>query len=400
MRDVAVGEPHAGTRRSADARPHAGSVGNRLHRRADQLHLDRHAPARARDAGAARVVATAYAGVRCRVQSAGDAPAAGCATHRLCHCERAGDVRAAGSAAIQGVDRLSSAGGEDAGGRARASARARASLGKKANEEADCSVQDRIQGVVLGDLSTRLTGGVVIAGRGRFALHSPAGGAQRAQRGDHRGDRRGAAGIRSGPHHRRHRAHRQRSCVCRRGGYQGDGEPEFRAGATPQPGRLHGPHRRRADAAHRCGARVCAGRRLRAGHGLRHRLRRGRRAVRSAGGADRHHTRLGWHAAAVAGDRQGPRHGHDPHRPPHIRCRSGTMGSGGCGVPQRAVVAADAGDGRQDRRAVATGGADGQGGGECGAIARAGRRGAVRARPIPGHLCAAGSERGHECVCG
>ena len=116
--------------------------------------------------------------------------------------------------------------------------------------------------------------------------------------------------------------------ACRAIVITGAGEKAFAAGAdirelagrSPRelqggdPFAVAGPDRAPGHAGHRRGPRVRAGRRLRAGDGLRHDRRRRRRAVRPARDQARGDPRRGRHAAADAGDRQGAGDGADPHR--------------------------------------------------------------------------------------
>ena len=83
----------------------------------------------------------------------------------------------------------------------------------------------------------------------------------------------------------------------------------------------------RAQADRRGGRRLCARRRLRGRHAMRHHHRRRQRQIRPAGNQARRHSGHRRHAAADARDRQGQGDGSDPDRP-HDGRRGGRERSG------------------------------------------------------------------------
>ena len=127
----------------------------------------------------------------------------------------------------------------------------------------------------------------------------------------HPGDRR----LRGRRQDRLHADHRQRQGFRRRRRHQGDGRQDLHRGLSRQFRRRLGPRHARAQADCGGGRGLCARRRLRARHALRHHHRRRQRQIRPARDQARRHPRHRRHAAAHARGRQGQGDGHDPDRP-------------------------------------------------------------------------------------
>ena len=165
---------------------------------------------------------------------------------------------------------------------------------------------------------------IIVSTKGKVGAHhaQPPARAERAQR---RADRRAqprARPFRGRSRDRLHRHHRQRKGVRRRRRHQGDAQEDLRRGLWQRLPRAVRPYLELPQADHRRRRGLCARRRLRARHGLRHHPRRRHGRVRPARDHARHHARQWRHAAADARGRQGQGHGALPHRAAH-ECRGG-----------------------------------------------------------------------------
>ena len=169
---------------------------------------------------------------------------------------------------------------------------------------------------------------ILVERRGKVGLITPqpAEGAERAVERARRRPERRTRRIRGGCGDRRGRHHRLGKGLLRRRRHQGGGGRRFRL----QPIEMTSSREwdRVADvpqAAHRRRRRLCARRRLRACHDVRHHPRRRHGEVRPAGDHARHHPRRRRHAAAARARRQGQGNGDVPDRPADRR------GGGGAG---------------------------------------------------------------------
>ncbi|CAA9272753.1 MAG: Enoyl-CoA hydratase _ degradation of branched-chain amino acids and alpha-keto acids, partial [uncultured Craurococcus sp.] len=234
------------------------------------------------------------------------------------------------------------------------------------------------------------------AGTGGGDPPQPAAGAERAVRPADGRARPGAARLRCRPRRGGDRHHRQRKGLRRGRRHQGDAVPHLSGGLSR---RLHrqalGGRDLCAEAGDRGGRRLCARRRLRAGHDVRHDHRGRERQIRSAGDQSRRHPRRGRHAAADAGHRQGEGDGPGADRADDGRGRGGAL------RPRRPHRAGGRGGGgggegrREDRLALGARRRGGEGGGQPRLRDDAGRGGEVRAAVLPGALRHRGPEGGH-----
>ena len=150
---------------------------------------------------------------------------------------------------------------------------------------------------------------------------------------------------------------------------------------------------------HRRGRRLCAGRRLRARHDVRFHHRRRQRQIRPAGNHARRHAGHGRVAAPDPLRRQVEGDGHVPDRP-HDGCGRGRALRPG--VARRAGRRArrrGAEGGGQDRRFLAAGRDDGEGGGQPLLRDDACRGPALRAPAVPFDVRARGPEGRHGGLC-
>ena len=232
-------------------------------------------------------------------------------------------------------------------------------------------------------------------GPGRADPAQPAECAQCAQFRDDGGDRGGGRCVRGGCRDRLPRRHRVGEGVRRRRRHQGDGEQELHGRIHGELHRHLGPARPCPQAGDRGGRGLCARRRLRTRHAVRHHHRRRHREIRPAGDQARHHSGDRRHPAPDPRRRQGEGDGPDPHR------ADDGCGRGRALRPRRPRRAGGRPpgrgdeDGRHHRRDVAALGDGGEGGGEPRLRDLARRRRRVRAAGLPRAVRDRGPEGRH-----
>ena len=143
----------------------------------------------------------------------------------------------------------------------------------------------------------------------------PAAGAQRAEPALDRRARPRARRLRGRPGDRLHRHHRHREGLRRRRRHQGDARQDLRRGLSAATSRAVDRVGALPQADHRRGRGLCARRRLRARHDVRHHHRRRQRRIRPARDQARRHAGHRRHAAADPRRRQGQGDGDVPDRP-------------------------------------------------------------------------------------